>query len=64
MTNLINVSLLAKVSIVLAKTAGCLQNGSQMLLMSWSNLDLGLFVGPKQVKRAVCMVHFANTQQF
>ena len=53
-----------KVRIALAKIAGCLQNGSHMLLMSRTNLVFGLSLGPKQVMRAACVIHFASTQQF
>ena len=54
-----------KVRIALAKNAGCLQNGSHMLLLTWTYLVSCLFCkGGKKRERVACAIHFASTQHF
>ena len=54
-----------KVIIALAKNAGCLQNGSCMLLLTWTYLVSCLFCKRgKKRERVACAIHFASTQHF
>ena len=53
-----------RVRIALAKNAGCLQNGSHMLLLTWNYLVSCLFCKKRQEERVACVIHFVRTQHF
>ena len=44
--------------------AGCLQNGSRMLPLTWIYLVSCLFCKKRQEERVACVIHFARTQHF
>ena len=54
----------SRVRIALAKNAGCLQNGSHMLLLTWTDLVSCLFCKKGQEERVACVIRFVRSQHF